>query len=283
MGPQALRVAGLTEALTQEGCSVIDRGDVQGPSNPRQAPHEGYRHLNEVVVWNQMVYAEVFSTLAAGHLPMLLGGDHCLAIGSLSAVAQHCRRAGKALKVIWLDAHADFNTVELSPSGNMHGMPLSILCGMGPDALTRLCGLPSPALSSENICQVGVRSVDPGERRLLHELDVKVFDMRYIDEHGMRTTMEFALQDITPQTHVHVSLDVDFLDPCIAPGVSTAVHGGPTYREAELCMEMLYDTHLLGSLDVMELNPACDIRNSTATLVVTLLRSLFGRSTLLRP
>jgi arginase len=183
--------------------------------------------------------------------------------------------------VLWLDAHADFNTREISPSGALHGMPVACLCGFGPSELLDLAGA-TPALDPRSIRQVGIRSVDPGEKRFVHEQGLEVFDMRYIDEMGMRHAMELALAGIDANTHVHVSFDVDFLDPEIAPGVGTTVPGGPSYREAQLCMEMIADTGQLRSLEVMELNPALDVRNKTARLAVDLIESLFGKSTLMR-
>jgi arginase len=202
---------------------------------------DGYRHLAEVTAWNVAVHEAVLAELRQDRLPLLLGGDHCLAIGSLSAVARHCREQGRKLRVLWLDAHA-----------------------------------------AKAFRQIGIRSVDPGEKRFVHEQGLEVFDMRFIDEMGMRHAMELALATMDAHTHLHVSFDVDFLDPGIAPGVGTTVPGGPTYREAQLCMEMIADTGRLASLDVMELNPALDVRNQTALLAVDLIESLFGKSTLMR-
>lgn len=281
MGPEALRVAGLREALLARGFAVEDRGNLPGPLNPVQAPEGGYRHLPEVVQWNQHVYDAVAAELADGRLPILLGGDHCLAIGSIAAVAAHCRRIGRQLRVLWLDAHADFNTREITPSGNVHGMPVACLFGIGPPALTGLAGF-APVLERAQLHQIGIRSVDPGERQLVHEQRLSIFDMRYVDEHGMREVMREALAGTDADTHLHVSFDVDFLDPEIAPGVGTTVPGGPNYREAQLCMEMIADTGLLASLDVVELNPAFDDHNRTARLAVDLVESLFGKSTLMR-
>lgn len=281
MGPEALRVAGLGPAIARFGLQVRDRGNLAGPPNPWRAAVNGYRHLPEVTQWNQAVHAAVYAELQARCLPILLGGDHCLAIGSISAVARHCRDSGKKLRVLWFDAHADFNTATLTPSGNLHGMPLACLCGQGPKGLIDIGG-EVPALNPKEIRQIGIRSVDAGEQRLVHDMGIEVFDMRYIDEMGMRHTMELALALVDANTHLHVSLDVDFLDPDIAPGVSTTVRGGPTYREAQLCMEMIADTGRLASLDVMELNPALDVRNQTAELAVDLIESLFGKSTLMR-
>jgi arginase len=281
MGPEALRVAGLQSALVNRGLSVIDRGNLAGPANPWQAPRAGYRHLREVIEWNRQVHDAVYAELRDQRLPILLGGDHSLGFGSISAVARHCRESGKRLRILWLDAHADFNTSELSPSGNLHGMPVACLCGFGPRELLEI-GAHVPAISPKWIRQVGIRSVDSGEKRFVHEQGLEVFDMRYIDEMGVRHTMDLALSGMDSKTHLHVSFDVDFLDPEIAPGVGTTVPGGPSYREAQLCMEMIADTGRLASLDVMELNPALDVRNKTAVLAVDLIESLFGKSTLMR-
>jgi len=281
MGPEALRVAGLQPALSARGLDVVDRGNLNGPRNPWEPPVAGYRHLAQVIDWNRKVCEAVRAELGERRVPILLGGDHSLSIGSISAVARHCRDTGRKLRVLWLDAHADFNTSQLSPSGNLHGMPVACLCGFGPEELTALSG-ETPAIRPEWIRQIGIRSVDPGEKRFVHDQSLEVFDMRYIDEMGVRRTMELALEDLDANTHVHVSFDVDFLDPTIAPGVGTTVPGGPSYREAQLCMEMIADTGLVSSVDVMELNPARDERNRTAELAVDLLESLFGKSTLMR-
>ena len=280
IGPDALRVAGLAQALRARGLELLDAGNLQGPANPQQAPVNGFRHLAEVTAWNQAVFAAVRDVLAAGRLPLLMGGDHCLAIGSISAVAQHCRQQGKRLKVLWFDAHADANTPSTSPSGNLHGMPVACLLGHGPEGLTQLGA--ATALEPGQISLIGVRSVDAAEKRFVNALGIEVYDMRYIDEVGARCVMQQALHGVEADTHLHVSFDMDCLDPAIAPGVSTAVPGGPTYRETQLFMEMLADCGALGSLDWMELNPARDIRNQTAELAVDLLESLFGKSTLMR-
>ena len=281
MGPEALRVAGIAEALRERGLDVVDRGNIAGPFNPWLAPHDGYRHLAEVVAWNRAVMQAVSAELVLQRLPVMLGGDHCLAIGSIGAVARHCRETGKKLRVLWLDAHADFNTSTITPSGNIHGMPVACLCGYGPRELVELAGT-VPMLDGATIRQIGIRSVDAGEKRLVHDVGLDIYDMRYIDEIGMKRVMEEALEGIDANTHLHVSFDVDFLDPSIAPGVGTTVPGGPNYREAQLVMEMIADTGRLASLDVVELNPAFDKRNATGKLAVDLIESLFGKSTLMR-
>jgi arginase len=281
MGPESLRVAGLVEAIGKRGVDVRDLGDLAGPRNPVSAPVDGYRHLVEVVAWNQAVFDASTRELQAGRMPILLGGDHCLAVGSIAAVAAHCRTRGKKLRVLWLDAHADFNTREITPSGNIHGMPVACLVGLGPEQLTTMGG-PAPALLPTQIRQIGIRSVDRGEKRLVQEHGLDIYDMRYIDEVGMRRVMEEALEGVDADTHLHVSFDVDMLDPSIAPGTGTRVPGGVNYREAQLIMEMVADTGRMASLDIVEVNPALDRRNATAKLTVDLVESLFGKSTLMR-
>jgi arginase len=281
MGPEALRVARLQDMLESQGVEVADRGNLRGPGNPGLPPVDGYRHLAQVVAWNRAVYDACRAEFAAARLPILVGGDHCLAIGSIAAAAGHAREAGKRLRVLWFDAHADTNTNVLTPSGNIHGMPVAILLGHGPRELVGIAGR-APAIAPSEIRQIGIRSVDAGEKRFVHELGFEVYDMRYIDETGMRATMNAALEGLGRDTHLHVSFDVDFLDPDIAPGVGTTVPGGPSYREAQLCMEMVADTGVLASLDIMELNPALDVHNRSAEVTVDLVGSLFGKSTLMR-
>lgn len=281
MGPEALRIAAIVAALERRGLSVLDRGNLSGPPNPWQPPVNGYRHLEEVIAWNRLVHEACVAELDGGRLPILLGGDHCLAMGSISAVARHCRINGLKLRVLWLDSHADFNTSDLTPSGNLHGMPVACLCGSGPRELIELGGV-VPAISPQCLRLIGIRCVDPGEKHLVHAANLDVFDMRFIDETGIGGTMKQALEGLEADTHLHVSLDLDFLDPSIAPGVGTPVPGGPSFREAQLCMEMIADTSRLGSLDVMEVNPTLDERNRTAAVAVDLIESLFGKTTLMR-
>jgi arginase len=277
MGPEALRVAGLQSALESLGLPVIDRGDVAGPANPMKPPEAGYRHLDEVVAWCRSTRDAVAACLEAGELPVVLGGDHSLSIGSIAAVARWCRDAGKELFVLWLDAHADYNVPATSPSGNIHGMPAAVISGHGHPRLLAL-GDACPMVAPSSIVQIGVRSVDPQEKALVVRNGSVTFDMRQVDELGMRRTMERALERVARAgAHLHVSFDVDFLDPAIAPGAATLVPGGPNYREAQLCMEMLHDSGLVGSADVVELNPAVDEKNRSARLSVELVQSLFGK------
>lgn len=282
MGPEALRVAGIEAALRRLGCAIEDRGNIAGPVNPDAAPVNGYRHLEETTIWCQAVRDAVDDALRRGFLPILLGGDHSLSIGSIAAVARHCAAMQRPLSVLWLDAHADFNTPDTSPSGNIHGMPVAVIAGHGPGRLTGL-GNQVPMVDPSRIIQLGVRSIDAAEKHNVVRSGMAVYDMRRIDENGMRWAMKEILDRLSALGgHVHVSLDVDFLDPSIAPGVATTVSGGPTYREAQLCMEMIYDSGLIGSLDIMELNPAFDLRNRTAELIVELVQSLFGEQILSR-
>ena len=286
MGPDALRVAQLAPALQQLGVAVNDLGNLAGPVNPRGGRDaQGLRNLAECLHWNQIAHDAVLQVLQQSRLPIMLGGDHTLATGSISAIARHCSATGKRLRVLWLDAHSDCNTPESSPSGNLHGMPVSSLCGLGPAELASLSGT-TPALPASAFCQIGLRSVDASEKLMIRALGLEVYDMRAIDELGMREVMRRALDGLLgtegEDTHLHLSFDVDFLDPDIAPGTGTPVRGGPTYREAQLCMEMIADTGRLASLDIVELNPALDLRNQTAELVVDLVQSLFGQSTLMR-
>ena len=281
MGPEALRIAGIGDALAARGVEVRDCGNLAGPANPWQPPDAGYRHLDQVVEWNRALMLASLRELRDGRMPVMLGGDHCLAVGSITAVARHCRDTGRKLRVLWLDAHSDFNTSAVTPSGNVHGMPVACLCGLGPQALTHLGG-DAPAMRPDQIRQIGIRSVDPEEKRLVKQHGLDIYDMRYIDEIGMKRVMEQALDGVDADTHLHVSFDVDFLDPGIAPGVGTTVPGGPNYREAQLVMEMIADCGRMGSLDIVELNPALDHCNRTAQLAVDLVESLFGKSTLMR-
>ena len=282
MGPEALRVAGLDDMLARMNLRVMDLGNLSGPANPVAEPESGYRHLAEVTAWCTSVHETVYSTLRDGMLPIVMGGDHSLAIGSISAVARHCAENSTPLSVLWLDAHADFNTPETSPSGNIHGMPVAVLFGEGPAELAKLAAA-GPRIDTAHFVQLGIRSVDHVEKLAVVESGLKVYDMRDIDELGMRRVMEQAIDDVARRGgHLHVSFDVDFLDPAIAPGVGTTVTGGPTYREAQLCMEMIHDCGLMRSLDIAELNPAFDFKNQTAELVVELVASLFGERILSR-
>ena len=280
LGPQALRRAGLAPALRRAGLAVEDAGDLAGPARPEPVTTtDGYHNLQQVLAWNRQVFGAVRTALHEGRLPLLMGGDHSLAIGSIAAVAHNCLAKGKKLRVLWLDAHADFNTKVTSPSGNLHGMPLACLFGMGPEALAPMTQLPNgqPALQASQLRQLGVRSVDPGEQLRLQAQKLEVFDMHGLRAAGLQAIMECALSGLDQHTHLHVSLDMDYLDPSVAPGVGTPVPDGLSYPEARWCMEMIRNGARLGSLDVVEINPTLDVHDQTARVAVDLVQNLLGR------
>lgn len=286
MGPAALRVADLEGRLSALGWQVEDLGDLAPLDKASIAPLQldGAAHLPETVAaWVRPLCDRAHDISAAGKLPIFLGGDHSLSMGSVSGVARHWQQEGRPLFVLWLDAHADFNTPETSPSGNMHGMSLALAAGE--TALDPVMGdTPRATVAPERMCVFGARSIDPGERRLLRERGVTVCDMRQIDENGVSVLMREFLNNIRSENGVlHVSLDVDFLDPEIAPGVGTTVPGGATYREAHLVMELLEDAGVTVSLDVVELNPFLDERGRSAIALAELVASLFGQDVMDRP
>lgn len=275
MGPAALRVAGIAEALSVLGHQVRDHGDV--------APWAGAARTEQpdkyaaVAAWAGALARAGYEALQAGETPVFLGGDHSLSMGSVAGVARHCRDAGLKLFVLWLDAHADFNTPLTSPSGSLHGMPVAAFCGeAGFSAVREAAG--DAIVPYSHVHQFGIRSIDREERALLQARGINVVDMRSIDEFGVVTTLRQIIDTVKERQGVlHVSLDVDFLDPEIAPGVATTVPGGATYREAHFIMEMLYDSGLVLSFDIAELNPFLDERGRSALLLVELAASLFGR------
>jgi arginase len=282
MGPEALRVAGLSEALIDLGHQVADRGDLRRPhpdisTNPASSRLPDERKA-DVLDLAARVSDLGLTVLEEGHFPLFLGGDHSIAMGTVSAIARHCETSGKPVHVAWIDAHADFNTQVTSPSGNLQGMPLALLCGEAEfddsfrgDWLGRI----DPA----NVTIFGARSVDREEKRLVQARGVDVIDMRKIDQLGVIAALQGTIDRAkAANAHLHVSFDVDVLDPDIAPGAGTLVPGGLTYREAHLVMSMLHDSGVVGSLDVVELNPFLDHGGKSATLLVDLVASLFGRS-----
>ena len=278
MGPAALRTAEIAETLRELGHAVVDLGDIAAPLTiDGPAPEGRAKHFVGVAAWSRVIADEVEAALSRGEFPIALGGDHALAMGAVAGVARHTRARGSELFVLWLDAHADFNTPTTSPSGNMHGMPVAMLCGE-PGLEGVLGEGVHAAIDPGNIYLFGIRSVDREERALLSARGLNVVDMRDIDEFGVVAPLKALLARVAARRGVlHVSLDVDFLDPSIAPGVGTDVPGGATYREAHLIMEMLCDSGLVGSLDLVELNPFLDDRGKSARLLVDLAASLFGR------
>ncbi len=281
IGPAAARAAGLVSGLSELGHPVIDLGDIASrtpaPGLTRHVSHLGH-HAERISLWLEALHDETFASLQAGQRPLAIGGDHSIAMGSISAVARHVASQGKRLVVLWLDAHADFNTPQTSPSGNLHGMSLAFLTG-NQELAALLPDRSFPALATRDCCVIGARSIDLIEKRAIADAGVACIDMRAIDEFGVCSLLRDALAGCDPATtHVHLSFDVDVVDPELAPAVGTPVPGGLTYREAHLVMEMLHETGLVGSVDVVELNPMLDVRGRSAQLVVDLMGSLFGKT-----
>lgn len=281
MGPSALRVAGLQARLKQLGRQVEDIGNI----SVRQPEEQHYgeknaKYLDEIAETCKGLAETVRKTLEADLLPLVLGGDHSIAVGTVAGVASYFHKQSKRVGMIWLDAHGDMNTPDSSPSGNVHGMPLASVMGYGPPELTELAGV-KPMVEPRNVALVGVRDLDSKERRLMKETGVHAFTMRDIDERGMREVMAEALRFAGDDTAgVAVSLDMDFVDPSDAPGVGTPVRGGVTYREAHLALEMIADSRSMVSFELVEINPVIDVHNTTATLGVELVLSGLGKKIL---
>ena len=282
MGPSAMRVAGLEARLEALGHRVTDGGNIRVEIAETQASgSRNARYLKEIAETCTRLAEAVLKTLEEGMTPLLLGGDHSLAAGSASGVAEFYRRQEKKIGLIWIDAHSDINTPETSPSGNVHGMPLAALLGLGPEPLTKIFGH-APKIAAENAVLIGVRDIDAAERENIRRAGMAhVYTMRDIDERGMRTVMEEALAAAGDGTAgYHVSLDMDWIDPEDAPGVGTPVRGGATYREAHLAMEILADDGRMLSFEMVEVNPVIDEHNRTADLAVELACSAFGKKIL---
>ena len=281
MGPSAVRVANLNARLTELGYEVQDLGNVpvdqpeslpEGPPNARYLPH--------ITLACTRLADLVQQAMDRGQVPLVLGGDHSVAVGTVAGVAKHFQKTGGRVGLIWIDAHADMNTPETSPSGNVHGMPLACCIGIGPPELTQIYGF-APKVRPENVALVGIRSVDDRERRLVQESGVRAFTMRDIDERGLRVVMEEAIGVASAGTvGFHVSFDIDSVDPQEAPGVGTPVKGGITYREAHLAMETLCDCGRMTSMEIVEVNPVIDEANRTALLAVELVMSAMGKQIL---
>ncbi|MGB9402414.1 MAG: arginase [Candidatus Acidiferrales bacterium] len=281
MGPSAVRVAGLQTRLKQIGRQVEDIGNVpviQAEEQPYGEKHAKY--LAEISETCKGLADMVRKTLEEDQMPLVLGGDHSIAAGTVAGVASYYRKKSKSIGVLWLDAHGDMNTPDSSPSGNIHGMPLAAVMGYGPPELTDLAGA-KPMVEPRNVALVGIRDLDAKERKLIKEIGVHVFTMRDIDERGMREVMSEALRFTTDDTAgVVVSLDMDFVDPSDAPGVGTPVRGGATYREAHLALEMIADSRAAVSFELVEINPVIDLHNKTALLGVELVLSGLGKKIL---
>ena len=283
MGPDAIRTAGLQSALADLGHRVSDRGDV-APAEPNGARHANpaIRNLDATAAWALALKDAAYHACRGCDLPIFLGGDHSLSIGTVPGVCRYSREVGREQFVLWLDAHPDFHTLETTRSGNLHGTPVAYFTGTGTfeGAYPEL----GEGVPAQNVCMIGIRSVDPAERIRLSESAIEVHDMRSIDENGIKAPLSRFLERVRKADGaLHVSFDVDFLEPSIAPAVGTTVPGGATFREAHLVMELLYESGLVTSLDLVELNPFLDERGRTAHLMVDLCASLLGRTVLDRP
>ena len=281
MGPDAFRVAGLRETLRDLGHGVEDRGNVaMGPVEAAHSDNPEVYALGETIAWTKALANAAKSAMEDG-LPIFLGGDHSLSLGTVAGVSEHAKTQGRPLFVLWLDAHSDYHSPLTTASGNLHGTPVGYFCGRGDfDGFPELKATVPP----KRVCMIGLRSVDGAEKAELANHDFTLHDMRAIDENGIAPLLRSFLQTVSDQDGMlHVSLDVDFLDPSIAPAVGTTVPGGATFREAHLVMEMLSDSGLVSSLDLVELNPFLDERGRTASLMVDLAASALGRRVFDRP
>ncbi len=281
MGPSAIRIAGLEKRLRSLGYEVIDEGDIhilimesQKIDNPNM------KYLTEILKTSEVLARAVEHDLEEGHFPICLGGDHSMAIGSIAGISSFCRKRQKELGLIWIDAHADMNTDQTTPSGNIHGMPVAAAIGIGNDALTNFYGV-CPKVKPEHVVIIGARSVDSGERELIKNSGVIVYTMTDIDRQGIHTIINKTLKHFQKRVdHIHVSFDLDSLDPFIAPGVGTPVPGGLNYREAHSLMEAIADCGCMSSFELTEVNPILDDRNKSAELAVELIASAMGQKIL---
>ncbi len=281
MGPSALRYADLNEKLQDLGYEVADLGDLDVIiPETRHFGDPRAKYLKEIADACMHLANLVLDIRRQGRIPLILGGDHSIAVGTVSGVAESFRRENKKIGLMWFDAHADFNTPEISPSGNVHGMPMASIMGYGPIELTKIFGF-SPKIQPENAVQIGIREVDPDERELVKKSGIRVFTMKDIDRRGIGAVMDEAISIVTRETDGYaVTLDADFLDPYESPGVATPVRGGADYREAHLAMEMIADTKKMVSFEIAEINPILDVQNKTAHFGMELILSAFGKQIL---
>jgi len=281
MGPSAVRVANLNSRMATLGCEVEDLGNVAVPQP--ESHHEGEanaRYLEQITDVCTRLAAQVEATMERGVFPLVLGGDHSIAVGTVAGLSHYFRARNEKIGIVWIDAHADMNTPETSPSGNIHGMPLACCAGIGPAELTRIFDY-SPKVDPKNIAIVGLRDVDPSERVNVQQSGVRTYTMRQIDERGLRAVMDEAIGVACAGTiGFHLSLDMDAVDPDEAPGVGTPVRGGLTYREAHLAMETVCDSGKMRAMEVVEVNPVIDESNRTAVLAVELVMSAMGKGIL---
>lgn len=284
MGSEAVRVAGVKTMLENVlGLNVLDRGNIVGPLRPWQEKVvDGVVNIEEAVVWSRAITHSAYGELCAGRVPIVLGGDSATSIGCISAVSRHCRESGTPLRVLWFSPTLDFSPADVGGVvKSFDARALACLCGHGPAGMTTLSGS-SPALRRKEVCVIGVRTAEPPEREAVAAAELEIYDMRYVDEVGVRSVMADALESLTPATHLHVAINVGVADPSVAPGVGKAVPGGLSYREVQLAMEMVADTKCLRSVSLRGVNLTRDVRNKTAELAVELILSLFGASTLIR-
>lgn len=281
MGPSAIRIAGLAERLRELGHKVVDDGDLDIKNMEElKVGDPRARYLSEIARASNVLARKVGRIMERGHFPLVLGGDHSIAVGTVSGVAAFAASQGKRIGLLWIDAHGDINTPETSPSGNIHGMPLAAVLGQGAKELTGVGG-EGPKLAPDHVALVGIRSLDAGEKSRLKETGVQVHTMADIDRHGVHKIMEKALARVTSGAdYVHVSFDLDAVDPTVAPGVGTPVKGGLDYREAHLIMEVIADAGVMTSLEMVEVNPILDQGNASATFAVELVQSAFGKKIL---
>ena len=281
MGPSAIRIAGVADRLTELGHKVVDEGDIVIKNMEElKVGDERARYLGEIARAAAIIARKIERIMGLGHFPLVLGGDHSIAVGTVSGIAAHAQRQDQRVGLLWVDAHGDINTPETSPSGNIHGMPLAALLGFGAGDLTGVAG-PPPKVHPANVALVGIRSLDAGEKKRLKETGVQVHTMSDIDRHGVHRIMQKALARVTDGTdYVHVSFDLDAVDPTVAPGVGTPVKGGLDYREAHLIMEVLADAGVMTSLEMVEVNPILDQGNASAAFAVELVQSAFGKKIL---
>ena len=281
MGPSAIRIAGVGDRLRELGYKVIDEGDLTIKTQEEQRikdPHAKY--LPEITRAVKVLARKVEQIVHHNHFPLVLGGDHSIAIGTISGIAAHTKKKRKKLGVLWIDAHGDFNTPESSPSGNIHGMPLAVCVGLGPRPLRSVAGS-FRKVEPENVVIIGLRTLDAGERENIKKFGVKIFTMEEIDKYGIHRVMRRAFEQIAEKVdYLHVSFDLDSVDPVYAPGVGTPVKGGLDYREAHLIMEMLAESKRMTSLEIVEVNPIVDNRNQSAEFAVELVQSAFGKKIL---
>jgi len=278
MGPSALRIAGVGDKLSALGYNVIDAGDID-IKNPEVAEVQNpkLRYLHEIASACSDLAREVEASLDRDEFPIVLGGDHSMAIGTIAGIANHCKKHNKRFGVIWIDAHADINTPETSPSGNIHGMPVAVSLGFGAPELTKVGG-DFTTLAPNQISMIGLRSIDEGERKLLKKLKIEVHTMTDLDKYGVNRIIAKVLSSMRAKVdHLHVSFDLDSVDPAVAPGVGTPVPGGLSYREAHLIMEAIADTGYMSSLEIAEVNPILDSKNASAEFAADLIASSMGK------